>query len=146
MKKLFTALLCAFCLSAYAERAVTNVSVTANGTTAVTTNMVGLATATSYVDLDSMYISCTNGTSGTVSVITKVDGYSTTLFEIPYKVTTNTNTVFAIKEFSPRRVVTSNQYPDTDKFRLFGTNTVIQVVQDVASTNAWSFILLYSKD
>ena len=144
MKKVIIALTCAFCLSAFAEREVTNVVVAVQGTALTTTALSSMSTATTYVDLSSMYIMATNGTAGTIAFYTRRSGYDAKLFDFVF--TAKGSAVYTFQEFSPRRSVTSSPFPEIDKFRLYGTNTVFTIKQTVASTNSWDITLLYEKD
>ena len=152
MKRLTIALLCAFCMSTSmawvtaGERAVTSLCVINNGTVTSTTPLTNLCTYATYVDLASMYVMSTNGATATIAVSTSVDGATTELFDIPFVAGTSTNIVKTLKEYSPRRSVFSSSNPDTDKYRLLGTNTVLTITQTVATTNSYDITLLYEKD
>lgn len=129
---------------AFATRAVTNITVTANGTTDADTALTGLCSATNFVELQSIYYTATNGAVANVSLITKVSGNEANLYT--FRASGSGSTAYTCKEVSPRRKVTSNSTPEADKFCLFGTNTVLRVEQTVATTNSWTFNILYITD
>ena len=146
MKKMFITLLCALCLSAYAERKATTYTIEVEGIAVSNYPLASLSLPTNYVDLVSMYVLSTNGSVATIGMSTAVSGFSDELFDVPYVAGNATNIVKTLKEYSPRRSVFSSSNPDTDKYRLLGTNTVLTITQTVATTNSYDITLLYEKD
>lgn len=143
MKQLITAIVGCLCLAARAEMVAIPVTLTANGTTAVTAAITDAAVSeTNWVSLSGIIVTLPAGASGTISLANHIGGVRSAFDTITLN---NASDAAVVKTVMTGKSIASSRNEGVAALPIFGTNGLVTVTQDVATTNAWALQLLITR-